>query len=754
MPPRQLAEDDPEANSQYPIALFEQATSGETWTSPTKDVKRYHRALKRRKRSQGDDLPNTDEHLSEIPTHDVDFGSWDPSTDPIDSSAPLVSAVSVSTAPTDPLPAFIEAVETFGAGWYCITDSLFVVQGWDSRRAEPTNNWYHLQHLEIDGKVHSACTCPAASQDPLCIHQQFFNLYDVETLLSMTPIIEVPGEASANVAIYSRQPVPNSPDFVTMFSVQGISTSELKGRAIVSHTGAKPSGGMWKCSKHSTGELCVHVKQSFELFQAAIGEDGRELDPARFAITRSLASLTRLESVSYRAILPPVSLSLKDDPALYPRPPPFRNPPSSVLTLEHGGSCPCADGRSIYDPSLPIIEKACRIFTLLAVHDGTLQVQPCPKCPSNRRRFIGPDLREQGLFNYNNSILVSHELLDEYTFTFVTSETPFNAFVATVNHRYTVSGAEFMGDDLFRSIWFAYATRLAMDNDMRCTRCGVNPETVIWDGITLAFGRKHLSSTLSPPTQTSASSIKRLNIRNHPRQQLILDSALRKLIRQVVNAPRPELEEEEAEDEEAIVGDAVQGAPSNAAQMELDRRSRLKTEHLGRVNAVYDGLQKECSSLAAFFFEMYGPAAYSQRKAVPSSTSRFFLQIAAEESVLQMINGVALTDLCDFLGNPQPQHLTKILSIPGLYRVLKNQSTIHSFIPLLFWLANRAYAVLQQLSVETAPLSHRTDTVVAQSDWKVVSTLSSVVSFNSDATMRPDATTVFLKYESVQSIPS
>ncbi|KAJ2925556.1 hypothetical protein H1R20_g11539, partial [Candolleomyces eurysporus] len=183
-----------------------------------------------------------------------------------------------------------------------------------------------------------------------------------------------------------------------------------------------------------------------------------------------------------------------------------------------------------------------------------------------------------------------------------------------------------------------------MDNDMRCIRCGVSPETVIWDGITLAFGRKHLSSSLSPPTQTSPSSIQHLNIKNHPRQQLILDSALRKLIRQVVNAPRLELEEEEAKDEEAV----------------------------------------------------------------------------AEESVLQMINGVALTDLCNFLGNPQPQHLTKILSIPGLYQVPKNQSTIHSFIPLLFWLANRAYVVLQQLSVETAPLSQRPEMVVAQSDWKVL----------------------------------
>jgi hypothetical protein len=116
-----------------------------------------------------------------------------------------------------------------------------------------------------------------------------------------------------------------------------------------------------------------------------------------------------------------------------------------------------------------------------------------------------------------------------------------------------------------------------------------------------------------------------------------------------------------------------------------------------------------------------------------------------------MINGIALADLCNFLGNPLPKHLTKLLSIPGLYRVLKNQSTIHSFVPLMFWLANHAIAVLQQLSVEKAPLSHNIGAAVAQSDWKVVCALLSVASFNPDAANRPEPSTVFLRSESVLS---
>ncbi|KAJ2921109.1 hypothetical protein H1R20_g15986, partial [Candolleomyces eurysporus] len=485
----------------------------------------------------------------------------------------------------------------------------------------------------------------------------------------MTASIDAPGDEKAT--IFYRQQLPNAPEFLTMFSVEGCSTSELKGRAIVSHIGVQPSSGSWKCSKHAEGTLCLHVRDAFEPFQAAIGEDGQELDPAIFCKTPALASIARTEAISHSSILPPISLALKVQPT---------------------------DTRS------------CRIFMLFTVYEGTIEVQPCPTCPVARRRLIGPDLVELGLFNFNNSIIVSHELLDEYTMAFVTSETPFNAFVTTVTHRYAVSGAEFIGDDLFRSIWFAYATCLAMENDMQCTRCGRCPDTVIWDGITLAFGRKHLSATLVPPTQVSPQSLQRPNVKNHPRQQLLLDPALRKLIRQAVNPPKlPDPPAKDISDRSA----------SNAAQIEEGCQSRLVVEHLARIDAVYEGLSKECKPLARLFLDTYGAVAFAKKKQAPMVTTRFFLQIAAEESVLQMVNGTALVNLEEFLKAPQVNHLTKILAIPGLYRVLKTQPLIDPFIPLLRWLAQRATVVLQELSVECIPLSTGATAAVLDSDWKV-----------------------------------
>ncbi|KAJ2912523.1 hypothetical protein MD484_g7877, partial [Candolleomyces efflorescens] len=733
MPRKVLDRDDLDTSHEYPFAVPEDNAEGATWVSPTKAVKEYHQPLKRKRRASGSPTPRSGtgkravvgetDNLAPEETYSHDVGPsdlWDLSL--MDHEA-QTDQVASEEGGADALANYLEAVETFGAGWYCINDSLFVVQGWDARRS----NWYHLQHLEIEQEVVVACTCPRHTQDSTCVHSQFFNLYDVESLSAMTASSEAPGNEKA--IIFYRQQLPNAPEFLTMFSVQGFSTSELKGRAIVSHTGVLPSAGTWKCSKHAEGTLCVHVQDAFHRFQTLVGDNGQELDPAIFCKAPALATIARTGAISHSAILPPISLALTNDPAIYPRPPPFRNPPESTLSLNHAGSCPCPTGRTFYSPLRPTDTRSCRIFTLFTVYEGTIEVQPCPTCPAARRRLVGPDLVELGLFNFNNSIIVSHELLDEYTMAFVTSETPFNAFVATLNHRYAVSGAEFIGDDLFHSIWFAYATCLAMDNDMQCTRCGRCPDTVIWDGITLAFGRKHLSATLVPPTQVSVQSLQRSNVKNHPRQQLLLDSSLRKLIRQAVNPPK--LTESQPED-------VLNEPASNAARIEQSRHSRLVVEHLARIDAVYDGLRKECEALARLFLDAYGAVAFAEKKPAPAATTRFFLQVAAEESVLQMVNATALSNLNEFLAAPDVNHLTKILAIPGLYRMLKEQSSIDRLIPIGRWLADRAAVVLRELSVEHIPLSTGITPAVARADWKVV--------------FRLELSTAFPRYDTAQLI--
>lgn len=137
-----------------------------------------------------------------------------------------------------------------------------------------------------------------------------------------------------------------------------------------------------------------------------------------------------------------------------------------------------------------------------------VELQLCPRCPVESRRYIGPDLRELGVFNYNNSALFSHKLLNEYIIAFTGSETPMEAWVRHMSYRYTesIESIPFVGGGLFRAAWFAYARLLALEGDKHCPSCGPHPDNIIWDGVSIAFGRKHVNGGLEPPTLTNEDS--------------------------------------------------------------------------------------------------------------------------------------------------------------------------------------------------------------------------------------------------------
>ncbi|KAJ2921312.1 hypothetical protein H1R20_g15781, partial [Candolleomyces eurysporus] len=674
----------------YPDTLINAANDG-TWVSPTKSVKRYHQPVKRRQNTksgakrvrtnghgQGDDGPSLsmveggawEEMLVSVP--------WDQDPEPSPSATATATDVIIGESQ---VTAYAEAVDTGAAGFCRVGKDLFVCQGWDTHRIQPT-------YLVIGEKFGVACTCPRGTQNLLCIHQEFFHSYELENLLSLKPST-LP--QNPNAAIFFCQQVPNSPDYCTIFSVKGTSASELRGRAIVTHTGTLPSTGSWKCSKDSG--TCVHIQAAYEILAKILG-DAVTYDPQRIKQNRMSVSESQSGSVSHLPILPPLFISLKTDPVLYARPKPFRDPPSSVLGIGTQASCPCLGGRTFVNPQMPTVIHTCRIFTLYASHSAEIELQSCPKCPRARRRFIGPDLREQGLFNYNNKLLISHELLDEYTMAYVTSETPFVAWVTVVQHRYSLSGATFMDDGTFRSVWFAYAELVALENDMTCSLCGPYPETVIWDGVTLSFGKDHLTSAIKSPIEESSESIVRGKVKAHPKQQLLLDVSLRSALRLALKVP--DLDE----------------AKSSGS-------TKAVVEHLDRVAFIHKGIEKECEVLASLFLDAYGAVAFSQRLSPPKGYERFFLQIAAEESILQMINAVALAGLQDFIANPLPEYLTKILSIPGLYRIMEGRDSLQDFVPLFQWLANRAETVLRELSVDTSPIPTISGSSTA-SEWSQI----------------------------------
>jgi hypothetical protein len=69
-----------------------------------------------------------------------------------------------------------------------------------------------------------------------------------------------------------------------------------------------------------------------------------------------------------------------------------------------------------------------------------IQIQRCPRCKTKRQPgwpgWIGPDCLEEGLFNWTNIRLYSHELLNKYTRAMSYSPVTFKSFCNMINDSY------------------------------------------------------------------------------------------------------------------------------------------------------------------------------------------------------------------------------------------------------------------------------------------------------------------------------
>lgn len=351
------------------------------------------------------------------------------------------------------------------------------------------------------------------------------------------------------------------------------------------------------------------------------------------------------ESVSYLPILPPRWASLPQDPVLYGEPKPFDEAPM-VLTINADSACMC---KTKYVAGGLLEERSCTVFGLTQPYMQHIQLQSCPNCPPTRRRFVGPDCRELGVFNYNNHQLFTHELLDEYTSAYTSSETPFTAWVSVVSRRYSSrhSSLPFVSEQVFRSVWFAYVRLQALDNDMRCPKCGPTPEDTIWDGVTLAFSRKHLLPSLCPPTISSSYSPARSS--GYVSRQQILDSpsphrrghnVARKLLRKVVVGRSLILQDHELKEMDELTKEAdVETDDEGEAPIPNTSKTTLtakaSAELLARIKAIpqaTEELNKINVHVAALFTSFYGGQALLRKQEVPAPYRRLFTQVRVHKT--------------------------------------------------------------------------------------------------------------------------
>lgn len=322
-------------------------------------------------------------------------------------------------------------------------------------------------------------------------------------------------------------------------------------------------------------------------------------------------------AVSHLPILPPLWARVPGDKEIYPRPKPLREVPQ-LLTLDGLSSCPCGETRSAYDPSEPTVETDCMIYTLLEALPCRIQLQRCKSCPMQRQRAIGPDPRNLGIFNYDNRILLTHDLLDDYTSNFTSSETPFVAWVGVIARRYEDQSSvrPFISHEQFRAAWFSYTAIQELKDDLECPRCGPYPEHVIFDGVTLAFNLRHLLPTLKPPTIPDENSPVR-NSRYLGKQQAIQDGNLRKEVKSILQGKQLL-----SKDELDQLAANVERSPADSEKLSNCLKLAL------HIDSVCTSLSKVNSGLGWLFRHWFSTRAASVGLKAPIEYKDLFMQVS------------------------------------------------------------------------------------------------------------------------------
>ncbi|KAJ7359242.1 hypothetical protein DFH08DRAFT_769127 [Mycena albidolilacea] len=598
---------------------------------------------------------------------------------------------------------FCESIQEEGGAFYQIGGDLFVVNGWDPQKKISKSSWHHLQRTTIGDSLVTVCQCPLSRPDGACVHQQFLTDYGEELFL-----FDAAFTNETEAVLFSQQELQED-IYLNHFPSTSPNSRSLGGRVIVEYSGDDTGSGRWVCAKDSGTHSCSHINKCQDLLQ--------RLDPNQEIVPRGRRVALERGAVSYLPISPPLWASLESDPQLYERSPALEAAPEP-LWLTETSSCCCSDPRRLFDMSCPIVRMQCTVYGLHRAWETTIKLQACSNS-SCRHRFIGPDGREHGIFNYNNRRLFSHDLLDEYTSAYTSSETPFSAWVSVVSRRYKVHSGplSFVTAEAFQDVWFAYVKLQYLDGSMMCPRCGPSPENTIWDGVTLAFNRKHLLPTLEPPTTMQPESVERTTTRYISNQQLLVDRKIRRLVRRVITGTpltmealkrgirgvQPEADDEgEDEDEDEDEDDEhTEGTGSRAERV----AARARAEMLERLNAIpvaLEGLNQVCLSLGRLFDTNFGEGAVALNKIAPDVYRRFFIQISAEESVIQMTTKPAQDALEAFVTAPTARNASMLVEIPAVHELLSYEKGLGNAFPditvdVCRWILNRGRAVLNSL---------------------------------------------------------
>ncbi|KAJ7075683.1 hypothetical protein B0H15DRAFT_925413 [Mycena belliarum] len=266
-----------------------------------------------------------------------------------------------------------------------------------------------------------------------------------------------------------------------------------------------------------------------------------------------------------------------------------------------------------------------------------------------------------------------------------------------MERRYTfhsVGAQSFCSPAIFRSAWFAYARLQYLDGDMQCVKCGPSPENTIWDGPTSIIR----NATLYVPDQ-----------------KLMPDTPSRKLVQKVVNGPpikpvAPAGVEHEGDSDSAVEDDNAGDDEGGGHRPKLPKGTQQILERLEAVPKAVTRLAGTNPPLSRLFERHFGIDCVYRGIKAPDVYKRLFIQISAEESVLQMANGSALEALQIFVKDPNRMNATALIDIPVLHEVLvyefdNNGGALPTdLIEVCIWILEKGNAVLRTLKKDIQPL--------------------------------------------------
>jgi CxC4 like cysteine cluster associated with KDZ transposases len=342
-----------------------------------------------------------------------------------------------------------------------------------------------------EGNQSITCECRDHKRTSLCIHAELLHQFH-----RIMPPPMVKGEDPDCFFIT----VERGSLYFSVATKSGSATRQSSKRTVVELTVHK----FWRCRSCKQQPNCPHVVAARMEAHALNIIDGDNNHIMATANRMMSARMIRdIRSISYLPIAPPRWLELPGDEL---QSIPFKGGIHVPDVLRSADTIRCSCGS--HEPGVDPITSEITIFTLTTAMKRGIETTYCTSCRNTRGR-VGPDLGEFGLFNWNNKVAFTHELMNRYTTEFTGSPTPFVAFHRSTVHTYLseVSPEPFASLHLFISAWFGFIRLQQLQTTMQCSRCGPNPSTVIADRVSISFPKARVAG-LCPPTRRNRSAAK------------------------------------------------------------------------------------------------------------------------------------------------------------------------------------------------------------------------------------------------------